>query len=63
MNCANILLDLDDMNSEIPPKPEQIEVLYFQFQSWWKSRPEGLNPTIFPSPENLLAAYDCLQLE
>jgi len=56
-------MDPDDVNSEIPPKPEQIEVLYFQLQAWWKSRPECLNPTMFPSPENLLAAYDSLNLE
>jgi hypothetical protein len=58
MDCANTLVDPDDVNSEIPPKPEQIEVLYLQLRSWWKSRPDHLDPTTFPSPENLLAAYD-----
>lgn len=62
MECANTLVDPDDMSSEIPPKPEQIEVLYLQLKSWWSSRPDCLNPTTFPSPENLLAAYDSINL-
>jgi len=56
MNYVNVLVDPNDVNSEVPPKPEQIEVLYLQLKSWWKSRPECLNPTIFPSLENLVVA-------
>ncbi|KAF2788826.1 hypothetical protein K505DRAFT_254615 [Melanomma pulvis-pyrius CBS 109.77] len=56
LDCANTLVDQDDVHSEIPPKPEQIEVLYFRLRSWWDSRSERLDPTKFPSPENLLAA-------
>jgi len=56
MDYANILVDPDDVHSEVPPKPEQIEVLYLRLKSWWDSRPESLNPEAHPSPENLLAA-------
>jgi hypothetical protein len=40
----------------IPPKPEEIEVLYLRLKSWYDVRPQSLLPTNFPSPENLLAA-------
>ncbi|KAF2703392.1 hypothetical protein K504DRAFT_177266 [Pleomassaria siparia CBS 279.74] len=55
-DCADTLMDQDGTRSDIPPKPEQIEVLYLRLKSWWESRPDRLDPTKHPSPENLLAA-------
>lgn len=55
-DMLNTLWDEDIADSEIPPKPEQVEVLYLRLKSWWDLRPQSLDPMRNPSPENLLAA-------
>ncbi|KAF2871303.1 hypothetical protein BDV95DRAFT_668628 [Massariosphaeria phaeospora] len=56
LDCAKLLADPDHEDADIPPKPEDVEILYLRLKSWWDSRPEVLDPTRFPSPENLLTA-------
>ncbi|KAF1996448.1 hypothetical protein P154DRAFT_320031 [Amniculicola lignicola CBS 123094] len=55
---ANTLVGPDDVNNEIPPKPEQVEILYLRLNSWWKTRHESLDPIRNPLPEYLLAAMN-----
>ena len=46
---------VDDYDPDIPPKPEQTEILLIRLHSWYDSRPDSLNPKNDSSPENLLA--------
>ncbi|KAF2191960.1 hypothetical protein K469DRAFT_555285 [Zopfia rhizophila CBS 207.26] len=53
LSCADTLMDADCVDSDIPPKPEQVEVLYLRFKSWWDARLESLDPTRNPSLERV----------
>ncbi|KAF2448778.1 hypothetical protein P171DRAFT_461488 [Karstenula rhodostoma CBS 690.94] len=56
LECLNTLIDPDDPTSDLPPKPEQIEILYLRLKLWFDHRRSSLCPTKHPSPENLLTA-------
>ncbi|KAF9737088.1 C6 transcription factor [Paraphaeosphaeria minitans] len=56
LECLNTLIDPDDPTSDLPPKPEQIEILYLRLKLWYDHRRSSLCPTKHPSPENLLTA-------
>lgn len=56
LDCASTLRMTDDYESDLPPKPEQVEVLYMRLKSWYDDRPHSINPNTNSSPENLLTA-------
>lgn len=56
LDCSRTLVDPEEPVSDIPPKPEQIEVLYLRLKNWYDGRPQSLLPANYPSPENLLTA-------
>ncbi|CAI6295676.1 unnamed protein product [Periconia digitata] len=56
LECSKILTESDAFVSEVPPKPEVIEVLYVKMKSCYDAQPSILDPEKFPSPPNLLAA-------
>ncbi|KAF1954077.1 hypothetical protein CC80DRAFT_536957 [Byssothecium circinans] len=56
LECSNTLIDRHDPNFDIPPKPEQIEILHLKLKTWYTTQAPSLHPENFPSPENLLAA-------
>ncbi|KAL1593824.1 hypothetical protein SLS60_010557 [Paraconiothyrium brasiliense] len=60
LECTNMLIDPDDPTSDIPPKPEQVEILYLRLKLWFDHRRSSLCPTKHPTPENLLTACESL---
>ena len=56
LDCSKAIMDPDEPVGDIPPKPEQIEVLYLRLKNWYDARPKCLLPESYPSPENLLTA-------
>ncbi|KAJ4293412.1 hypothetical protein N0V90_008695 [Kalmusia sp. IMI 367209] len=56
LECLNTLFDPDDPVSDLPPKPEQTEILYLRLKLWFDHRRPSLDPVKHPSPENLLTA-------
>ncbi|KAF2685363.1 hypothetical protein K458DRAFT_23460 [Lentithecium fluviatile CBS 122367] len=56
LDCSKALLEPYEPTTNLSPKPEQIEVLYLRLKAWYDTRPHGLLPEIFPSPENFLIA-------
>jgi len=56
LDCSRTLVDPEEPVYDIPPKPEQIEVLYLRLKSWYDARAQSLFPANYPSPENLLTA-------
>ncbi|ORX93515.1 hypothetical protein BCR34DRAFT_594663 [Clohesyomyces aquaticus] len=56
LDCSKNLLEVDNLFSDVPPKPEQLEVLYLKLEGWWQTRLARLNAMTYPTAENILAA-------
>ncbi|KAF1969721.1 hypothetical protein BU23DRAFT_651917 [Bimuria novae-zelandiae CBS 107.79] len=56
LELLNSLIDAENSTSDIPPKPEEVEILYLRLKLWFDRRRSSLYPAKHASPQNLLAA-------
>ncbi|KAJ8108843.1 hypothetical protein OPT61_g7887 [Boeremia exigua] len=55
-DCVGIMQDSEPINPHDAESVDRIEACFSRLQSWWRSRPNSLDPDIHPSQVNLLCA-------